>query len=245
VSAEAASRGEIRLAGMVSAVRPLLTKDGRAFCAVTIEDLTGQVEVTVWPDVYETSRELWVDGKILRLTARVRQRDERLNVTVINVAEYEPNAEDGVPEALREVVQDVETFAAPKRPEPPAPYANGGPRNGNGRNGNGHKNGNGAAAATPAPPSRLLVRIEVHERPDAEADDRLRLRRLVETLGAAPGQDSVRLTIVAPGGQRHELELPSVTMSPRLQAMIEPIVKAEDWGDLYAESVGVASVAYE
>jgi hypothetical protein len=239
---------------MVSAVRPLLTKDGRAFCAVTIEDLTGQVEVTVWPDVYETSRELWADGKILRLTARVRQRDERLNVTVVNVAEYEPTAEDGVPETLREVVQDVETFAAPKRPEPPAGHGHGNGyngsgrggdgRNGNGRHGNGNKSGNGNSTTPPGPPAKLLVRIEVHERPDAEADDRRRLQKLVETLSAAPGLDSVRLTIVAPGGRRHELELPSVTMSPRLQAVVEPIVKADDWGDLYAETVAAGESAH-
>ncbi|HEY8838284.1 MAG TPA: OB-fold nucleic acid binding domain-containing protein, partial [Dehalococcoidia bacterium] len=75
VTAEAAGRGEIRLAGMVTGIRPLLTKDGRAFCAATLEDLTGQVEVTVWPDVYEPQRDLWNEGKIVRLTARVRQRD--------------------------------------------------------------------------------------------------------------------------------------------------------------------------
>jgi DNA polymerase-3 subunit alpha len=236
VTAEAAGRGEIRLAGMVTGIRPLLTKDGRAFCAATLEDLTGQVEVTVWPDVYEPQRDLWNEGKIVRLTARVRRRDERLNVTVVNAAEYDPTALGGVPEAIRESVQDIEELAPPKRHEPANGY-----RNGNGRNGNvggSHKFGNGGAsgAVSPGPPTRLLVRIEITERPNAEVDDRRRLNELVNQLQAAPGLDAVRLVLVT-RAQRHELELPSVSMSPKLEDRIKPLLQRDHWGEIHTETL--------
>jgi len=221
---------------MVTGTRPLLTKGGRAFCAATIEDLTGQVEVTVWPDVYEPQRELWNEGKIVRLTARVRQRDERLNVTVVNAAEYDPTALGGVPDASREVVEDVEELAPFKRQEPATGY-----RNGNGRNGSlggSHKFGNGGAngAAPPGPPTRLLVRIEITERPNAEDDDRRRLNELVNHLQSAPGIDAVRLVLVT-RAQRHELELPSVSMSSKLEDRIKPLLQRDHWGEIHTETL--------
>ena len=51
VTLELAGR-EVVLAGMVASTRNLLTREGKTFCAATIEDLSGSVEVTVWPDLY-------------------------------------------------------------------------------------------------------------------------------------------------------------------------------------------------
>jgi DNA polymerase-3 subunit alpha len=235
VSAETAGRGEVRLAGMVTATRPLLTKDGRAFCAATIEDLTGQVEVTVWPDQYEPAKELWTEGKILRLTARIRPRDERLNVTVVSAAEYDPTGAD----PLHAVVQEVEAATGPRRTD------GNGYRNGNGNgykngSGNGYRNGNGNGAAAPAgPPPRLLVRIEVTERPEDEADDRQRLTTLVQHLRSAPGKDTVRLVVVT-RAERHELELPPIALTPVLEERIKPLLFKDNWGQLYTEALATA-----
>ena len=224
VTPEAAARGEVRLAGMVVATRPLLTRDGRAFCAATVEDLTGRLEVTIWPDLYETQRELWVEGKIVRLTARVKQREERLNVSVVNAAEYDPAAVDGTPEPLRDAVAEVEAEAAPRRPEPAH------------RNGNGNGNGYNGQSTPPPPPQQLLVRIEVTERPEAEEDDRRRLNDLVHALQRAPGRDRVRLVVVT-GAHRHELELPPIRLSSQLEAKIEPLLTRDNWGRLLPEAL--------
>src|SRR5581483_103699 len=56
---------EVVIAGMVNTVRHLATKAGKPFIAVTVEDLSGTAEVTVWPDVYEQQREIWQTGNIL------------------------------------------------------------------------------------------------------------------------------------------------------------------------------------
>ena len=49
---------ELVIAGIVGSQRRLATRDGRPFIAVEIEDLSGVLEVTVWPDVYERTPEL-------------------------------------------------------------------------------------------------------------------------------------------------------------------------------------------
>src|SRR5581483_1202561 len=191
ISVESAGR-EARLAGIIVSVRPLLTKAGRGFCAATLEDLTGQVEVTVWPDTYEQQRELWAEGKIVRLTARIRQRDDRLDVAVVNAAEFDPQAEGGVPAEVAATVAEVERLVPGRPPEQTNGYRNGN-GNGRGRNGNGYKNGygNGNGGVPAGPPPRVLLRIEITERPDDEADDRRRLNELVQVLTAAPGKDEV------------------------------------------------------
>ena len=77
------------VAGTVTLVRPLTTRKGQAFCACEIEDLSGSVEVTVWPDLYAATPHLWQDGNILLIHARVRNRAGRLTLAVENVTAYE------------------------------------------------------------------------------------------------------------------------------------------------------------
>jgi DNA polymerase-3 subunit alpha len=77
---------EVVIAGMVNAIRTLTTKAGKAFVAVTIEDLSGSAEVTVWPDVYDPSREIWQPGNILLMLVRVRERNDRLQAGVQQVS---------------------------------------------------------------------------------------------------------------------------------------------------------------
>jgi len=73
---------EVVIAGMVNTVRHLATKAGKPFIAVTVEDLSGTAEVTVWPDVYEQQREIWQTGNILLMLVRVRERGDRLQASV-------------------------------------------------------------------------------------------------------------------------------------------------------------------
>ncbi|MFQ5879454.1 MAG: DNA polymerase III subunit alpha, partial [Dehalococcoidia bacterium] len=65
---------EVVLAALVAATRQRLTRDGRPFLIATMEDLSGSVEVAVWPDVYEASREMWAEGNVLLMQVRVRAR---------------------------------------------------------------------------------------------------------------------------------------------------------------------------
>src|SRR5690606_31648096 len=44
----------------VTYVRPHVTKSGKAMAFATIEDLTGLVEVVIFPRAWESTRDLWV-----------------------------------------------------------------------------------------------------------------------------------------------------------------------------------------
>ncbi|MDP9237440.1 MAG: DNA polymerase III subunit alpha [Chloroflexota bacterium] len=77
---------DVVIAGMVNGIRSLTTKAGKLFVAVTVEDLSGSTEVTVWTDVYEPTRDLWAPGNILLMLVRVRERADRLQSSVQQVS---------------------------------------------------------------------------------------------------------------------------------------------------------------
>ena len=68
---------EVRVGAVVMEVRKLTTRAGKAMAAVTLEDLTGRIECTVFPDGWETARTLLEEDKIVVVTGRVEVREDR------------------------------------------------------------------------------------------------------------------------------------------------------------------------
>ena len=80
----------VLLAGKVSSVRPLQTrKEGKAFAAVTLEDLQGSVEVTVWPNIYEKTSHLLRVEEMLVVQGKVRLHQDRISVAVNTVERFD------------------------------------------------------------------------------------------------------------------------------------------------------------
>jgi len=157
---------DIILAGTVTLVRSLTTRKGDPFAAVQIEDLTGSVELTVWPDIYAKTRELWEDGKILVVHARVRTRGERLTVAVERVTFWEESPQGGTlredPSAWdlsarrpwqRSPSQESQSRGSPSRESPSR-----------GSSANGNRGGQSREAApdyaTPARPAPSTAKID-------------------------------------------------------------------------------------
>jgi DNA polymerase-3 subunit alpha len=73
------------VAGLVSSVRQLTTRKGDPFAAVMLEDLSGTAEVTVWPDQWATTRQIWEPNQIVVVTVTIRTRMDRLTLAVQSV----------------------------------------------------------------------------------------------------------------------------------------------------------------
>jgi DNA polymerase-3 subunit alpha len=228
---------DVVIAGMVNTIRPLTTKAGKPFLAVTIEDLSGSTEVTVWPDVYEPTREIWSAGNILLMLVRVKERNDRLQVGVQQLSLVQ--AADGsishehfaIPGWLTEAVRGTAGVAVTDVRHSAPADGNNGPANGAGgapkANGTRRLANGDAAAASPAsageqartptapPPSaaqpsgeqRKPLRFHLHESDDADAD-RARLDDLIALMASYPGDDPVRLFIHTRDDDRIELTLP-------------------------------------
>jgi len=84
---------KVIIAGMVTSIRQLYTKDRRPFVIATLEDLDGSIEVTAWSEVYNQTREIWQEGKILLVEGTVKLRDDRVNVNCLRVRQYQTDSE--------------------------------------------------------------------------------------------------------------------------------------------------------
>jgi len=187
---------EVIIAGSVTHIRQILTRAGRPFLAVEMEDLTGAVEVTVWPDVYDQTRDLWTEGSILLLTVRVRTRNDRLQVSVEKAVAYEEGA-DPDPEPVGGFNGPIEAPRPVRVSRSPAPRAkNNGPRE---------------------------MRITLRESEDADSDHE-RLRAVMSALQEFEGEDHVRLTIRQQDGDEVELELPRARACGELSARLGSVL---------------------
>jgi DNA polymerase-3 subunit alpha len=213
---------DVIIAGMVNDTRVRTTKAGKPFLVVTAEDLSGTQELTVWSDVYEPTKELWQPGNILLMLVKVRERGDRLQISVNQVTLVQ--AADGslshetfeIPSWLTSAVRESAGVGV-------VSVEHEGPSNGGGNGAappsleatpkaSSHGNGNGASAA----PQRALLRFYLHESDDTEADRR-RLDELVALIERFPGTDVVRLFVHAHDGDKIELSMPAARVCDELR----------------------------
>ena len=232
------------LAGTVVNVRPLTTRQGKAFAAVTIEDLTGQVELTIWPDGYEEVRDLLSDATVVLAKVSIKTRNGRLTVAVDDLAAYDleqralVNAKpsrfrlrgSGGPQQARPEYRGQQNNTAPRGPS--------GPPNG-GNRANLRPVQVAETPATYAPPvASGPHRLEIFlEETTDEAADRRRLRRISAALDRHEGDLPVDIIIdrgePTPTRMRRRVGVNAQTVEsviPELRALLGVLGRVEESG---------------
>ncbi|HXG40544.1 MAG TPA: DNA polymerase III subunit alpha, partial [Candidatus Limnocylindrales bacterium] len=124
----------IVVGGVVTGVRPVITKAKQTMAVATLEDLQGTLEVVVFPRTYEQTASLWQEGAIVLVAGRVDHRGEEVSVLADLVVPWEEAATAGL-EGFERAVQALDRGANPRR-RPGGPNgANGSARRPNGANG--------------------------------------------------------------------------------------------------------------
>lgn len=67
---------QVLLAGMVSSLKTIMTKKGKPMAFFQLEDLTGALEVVVFPEPYEEFRKVLDNDKIVAIWGRTNTREE-------------------------------------------------------------------------------------------------------------------------------------------------------------------------
>ncbi|HKI51306.1 MAG TPA: DNA polymerase III subunit alpha [Geothermobacteraceae bacterium] len=83
--AERADKEEVRICGIVTGLKELTTKKGDRMAFVTLEDLSGFVEMVVFPEVYQASRELLQSEEPLLISGAVDVGEESNKLMVNRV----------------------------------------------------------------------------------------------------------------------------------------------------------------
>ncbi len=156
----------VDIVGMVGSVRQLFTKDGNPFASAVLEDLSGQVEIMVWPKVYSDTSDIWQEGNILEVKGKVRVREDRVQMSCEEVRLYQPSEEKV------EETKEAETAQLPAEVQPLKEEA---------------------VPGEAAMENRRLV-ISINQTSDAEGD-KASLYRIREILQSFPGHDEVNLKV--------------------------------------------------
>jgi len=118
IDAELAGQTVI-VAGIVTSVRHLFTRDRHLFASAILEDLDGSIEVMVWPNVYASTKDLWQEGNMLLVEGKVRLRDDRVQLNCDYVRRYQPPAAQGEevvtsqPSEAPVVAEEATAYTAP------------------------------------------------------------------------------------------------------------------------------------
>ncbi|MEJ7761656.1 MAG: DNA polymerase III subunit alpha [Thermomicrobiales bacterium] len=69
--------GPVKVIGMIAAVRRVTTKANKTMAIVTLEDLTGSIELVAFPECYDRHLELWVEDAVIEVQAKAERRGEQ------------------------------------------------------------------------------------------------------------------------------------------------------------------------
>jgi DNA polymerase-3 subunit alpha len=227
--AEGRAEDEVIVGGMLTQVKPYTTKTGKQMGFISLDDLTGLIEITAFPEVFEKyQRFLQPDTVVLvkgtldfgtwKPATRTNgdEEDEKPEPKLLAIA-FAP-VED--PEAI----QELQKAAARRR--------------GNWKNGNGNGNGNGYAAApavaisTYVPLARPQPTPQPAPRPTPQEDD---MGDYSDADAPPPGDDTpaprtVRLRLTETFVKSDDFStLPGLLQSCRGDAPVEIAVATRRW----------------
>jgi len=86
---EASLKGDsVQVAGVVDAVRVITTKKGNPMAFAQLEDLSGTIDLVIFPRIYEDVKELLTNENLLLIQATVDVRDDKPNLIVNTIDLY-------------------------------------------------------------------------------------------------------------------------------------------------------------
>ncbi len=82
---------EVVIAGSIASVRPVQTRKGDTMGAVQLEDLSGQIEVVVFPRLYTSARDLLVEDAIVLVRGKVDTRNDTPQIVCDAIEAFDPD----------------------------------------------------------------------------------------------------------------------------------------------------------
>ena len=82
----------VTLAGVLQSVRTVVTKKSKKTMAFALlQDTTGQIDLVIFPQLYQTTKDCWQEDNLIVVEGRVEQREEGINLLVNRVSLAQPN----------------------------------------------------------------------------------------------------------------------------------------------------------
>lgn len=94
---------EVEMAGIITNVQRVRTKNGAEMAFVKIEDIGGGVEVLVFPKIYQESNEILHKDRMVLIKGKVSEKDNVLKILVDQIKEIQEELEKPSPPALKQL----------------------------------------------------------------------------------------------------------------------------------------------
>jgi DNA polymerase-3 subunit alpha len=78
---------KVRVGGIISSIKKILTKKGQPMLFVKLEDLTDKIEVVVFPTIIQTNPEAFQENKIVFISGRLQNRDQSPKIICESIEE--------------------------------------------------------------------------------------------------------------------------------------------------------------
>jgi DNA polymerase-3 subunit alpha len=201
---------KVSIVGRVTRSRLTMTRKSEEMAFVELEDLSGSMDVVVFPRTFSSSKELLVEDQLLVIGGRVDVRGGKVQVIADSVQDY----------ALADMGPATSTNPATGAGQSPA--AGGNHALGTGRPapvGEALRPEPGIGKAITSPKVRLL---EINLRCSGDEDqDRQLMRKVYQILEQRPGPDRFLFNIISDEG-RVQLDFPNATtrFEPELEKML-------------------------
>ena len=80
---------KILIVGQVSSVTHRLTKTDKPYVIASLELLDGGLDIFVWENLLDDTRDLWQAGSLVSVVGNVRVRGDQINITCVNASQYD------------------------------------------------------------------------------------------------------------------------------------------------------------
>lgn len=79
----------VTLGGIITSAERIMTKGGTYMCFITVEDLYGSIECTLFPKTYSEARDIAVADEFVQITGRIHIKDNKVSVNVDKISKME------------------------------------------------------------------------------------------------------------------------------------------------------------
>lgn len=79
----------VKLGGIIRDTERIMTKNGTYMCFITIEDLYGSIECTIFPKTYAEVREFVVPDELVEITGRIHVKGNEVSVNVDKISQID------------------------------------------------------------------------------------------------------------------------------------------------------------
>lgn len=232
---------KIRVAGILTSIKRIMTKNGQQMAFTSLEDTTGRRELVIFPKTYEQYNGLLIPDKVIVAEGSVNMKEMR------NRASYEQDVEEEPTEEAKILVDKMWEIGEQGNLEHIPPFEPGpvrkngltgqgnwnGQHNGNGLTGQGNGWHGGSRFASGDSRSREFI-DEVTEDYDLpvlyltipKGSPRDTLERIKEVMIAHPGDTSVICRVLTDGKWREVTAKAKVELNDHLQKSLSQILGA-------------------